>query len=551
MSIRFDPSMAQLEILGPSSATKKILRAGNENRRPTSGGSVISSQGSLFEFPQKKKQLTILLVGQTGGGKTAFMSLLLNLFQGNGPFELVDKHNLGAESGLKASQSQTTKATLYSCTTPTGIKLQILDTPGLADTRGFDTDNAHREAIQRAIIELIETIDAILIVANGGVTRLDALTNHTLDVLASLFPQSIVSNIGFIFTHTADVMGLNFPISDLRPELREATRRKFLLDNPLSLCKAYTEQSTHAPASERELGKMKRRLEAAYTDSIESVEELLEWLDQTNPQPTNEIIRLYELSATIEGRLQATLASLKNATKLHDEITGLKRRSTRVGERKTSLLELLNDNPRKGWILIDSNVRNTICIVAGCHSNCHPNSTLNYTESPMLDYWFNTIYTWVIPNALRWGNFQDVACTECKHPAKYHRNYKSIHQEVHSKHHKRIREALERENKTQDGLDRTQGIIQAELDELMAEIEEAKAQIQNLIAELNQISLTPNFAGRIRSSIQLLEVHKRGLESGPGSSIEMKIVDEALSLFRTQLELIGNKAEIYPVVTAL
>ncbi|CAE6405956.1 unnamed protein product, partial [Rhizoctonia solani] len=52
----------------------------------------LSGKRSVFDFPKKKRVVTILLVGETGGGKTAFLSLLLNLLHGSGPFELEEKY---------------------------------------------------------------------------------------------------------------------------------------------------------------------------------------------------------------------------------------------------------------------------------------------------------------------------------------------------------------------------------------------------------------------------------------------------------------------------
>ncbi|CAE6499593.1 unnamed protein product [Rhizoctonia solani] len=550
MSIPYNPTpMTQFKVPESAGAEAQVPRAGGNDVNPESGGSGIPSQQSLFESlePKKKKEITILLVGQTGSGKTAFLSLFLNLLEGNGPLQLVDKHDAGAESGRRQSQSQTTKATLYTFTTSTGVKFRILDTPGLADTQGLETDDAHRYAIHQAIVDYIESIDAILVVANGGVTRLDASTNYTLHTISSLFPQSIINNIGFIFTHTTDKMGLNFPISDLGPELHQAAHSKFLFENPLVLHKAFVEESALVSTSPRDLAKMKRRLEAAYDNSMDSLDELLEWLNKTNPHPTNEIIRLYELSISIEGRLQATLGALQNATSLCDEIAGLKRRSEQVGERKASIEESLNKKPRKVWVLKVNDVKNTICITNGCHSNCHLKCTLSYTESLMLGRWCSVFYTWGVPHALRWGDDDEVLCSKCQHPAKYHRNYNSLHQEVDAEQYLKIREALELETRTQDGLELTQKIIQEELDKATADIEEAKAQIQKLVSELNEISLTRSFAGRIRSGIQLLEVQRRGLESSSGSAIELRVVDEALTLLKKQLELIENRTGTYAV----
>ncbi|KAJ1304177.1 hypothetical protein OPQ81_008577 [Rhizoctonia solani] len=189
---------------------------------PTEWGNMnVPTRRSRLKFPKRKIALTILLIGETGSGKTSFMSLLLNLFQGNGPFELKDKHFLDSESGLDLSQSKTTEPRLYSFTTSNGIKMEILDTPGLDDTRGIKKDQKHVEKTYCAIQELVTRIDGVMIIANGTVQRLTLATDYTLNILATMFPRSILENIGIIFyEHRCKWKWVELP--DAKPPTRTA-----------------------------------------------------------------------------------------------------------------------------------------------------------------------------------------------------------------------------------------------------------------------------------------------------------------------------------------
>ncbi|CAE6536437.1 unnamed protein product [Rhizoctonia solani] len=251
-----------------------------------------------------KKKLTILLVGETGCGKTAFMSLLLNLFQGYGPFELEDENNKDVESGLKKQQSQTNEATLYTVPTPDGTEIQILDTPGLADTRGIGQDDEHKAKINRAIQAHVGTIDAVLIMANGTTERMPAATNYTLSILTSLFPHSIIDNIGFIFTH-CDSFTQNLDMGSLPDALTRA--KHWTLENPLAYHKNYRreKEAGRDPAVLRE---GRARLENIYQKTVLTLNQWLEWADGRLPQPTHEINRLYQTMVDIEAQIEAAIS---------------------------------------------------------------------------------------------------------------------------------------------------------------------------------------------------------------------------------------------------
>jgi ABC-type oligopeptide transport system ATPase subunit len=255
---------------------------------------------------KKKREVTILLIGETGSGKTSLMSLLVNLFQGQGPLELSEKNDESKESGLSKSQSQTTKATLYTVTTSDGTKIKLLDTPGLADTCGIEVDNKHKAEINNAIKKYITSIDAVIILANGTVERLGAATEYTLSVITSMFPRSIIENIGFVFTNS-DILTWNFKMDSLQPELRKS--RYWLIQNPLALHKNYKKVEEDNGAGPL-LNAMRLKLEGTYTEAVMILNDLLGWLDDCDTQPTKEIDHLYQMSVGIEANIEATLTAL-------------------------------------------------------------------------------------------------------------------------------------------------------------------------------------------------------------------------------------------------
>lgn len=102
----------------------------------------------------------------------------------------------GSGYGGGAKHSQTNKALLYSFVSKNGVTFRILDTPGLADTRGIAQDEQHKESIANAIKNSITTVDAVLILANGTVPRLGVATDYALSTLSSMFPITLASRSG-------------------------------------------------------------------------------------------------------------------------------------------------------------------------------------------------------------------------------------------------------------------------------------------------------------------------------------------------------------------
>ncbi|KAG8682887.1 hypothetical protein FRC11_014225 [Ceratobasidium sp. 423] len=506
----------------------------------TARETVIASTGrSKFHFPQKKNVLTILLIGETGSGKTSFMSLLLNLFQGNGPFELEDKHFVGAQSGLDRSQSQTTDARLYCLTTTEGAKIQVLDTPGLADTRGIEEDMRHKERIYRAIQDLIKVVDGVMLIANGRVERLNVTTDYTLNILATFFPRSIVDNIGIIFTNTgAGGSVLNFQMQSLPPELRRV--EYWCLDNPLSLYKNYSAQKVvngFRPGTEP---RVRRNSEDSYDDAVETLDRWLEWLDGRSTVPTTAIIELYHKSAQIESRLLMMTTSLSNLSQFESELMGISSSLQTVGEEKETSENLLKNLSTEVWVLKETPKHNTICTAADCHSNCHTECSLELGDPATIGGWCRAFKTFGIPNKWLpfWSNTQ-VNCGQCGHDAGFHRNYQKIHKTDDTR-YKKLADKLKNLATEKQGFEIMKTRVEQEIIEVKREIRKYKLEIPRLVEELNSLSLSPNYAGYISSALNILKMRRERLLQGNDPGNVLEVINGGIRAFEVQLELIRD-----------
>ncbi|CAE6443627.1 unnamed protein product [Rhizoctonia solani] len=482
-----------------------------------------------------KKEITIMLIGETGAGKTAFMSLLINLFMGNGPYELEERHNAQRESGADKSQSQTNDATMYAVSSMDGTTIRILDTPGLADTRGIDQDEKHKAKINQAIQKEIKTLDAVIIMANGTVQRLGAATEYTLSVIASLFPHTIIDNIGFIFTHT-DPLTFNFQKDSLQPELKDA--QHWLIQNPLAYYQSYKRLKA-SNASERILSRGRRDLEQFYDDTVEELDKWIEWLDTRRVQPSKEINDLYQMSNGIEANIERALTAI---TRMHDERVaweGIQEDLKNTEKRKEALEKLKDQETAPFWDRPKTDRHNTLCIVPGCHGNCHIECGLVF----LLDV-----------EALGKGcdafagnrNKEDPKQSVCKragcgHKAESHRHYNDKWEFRNKEMSQETKDALEQAESKEGSLKQAEELAKKKLEDIESEMKRAQNEIRTLVDKYNAMALSKNFAGHIQSAIKMLEFRKKELEAKPNTKQEVDMIKDAIAKFEEKLAILGQQ----------
>ena len=205
-------------------------------------------------------------------------------------------------------------------TTVTFAKVRILDTPGLADTRGLQQDELHKKNIATHIQEHIATVNAVLVLANGSVPRITVGTAYALSVLTAFFPKTLANNIAFLFTNSPTCLSFNF-CKDTIPEiLRDAPL--FLFNNPIALQRNFLKLKND-PTRKKAERELRETVKHAEQEGLGMLVDLFDWLDGREPQPTAEIVALYERSQAIETNITNTLAQMGQAAAKMAEIRKL------------------------------------------------------------------------------------------------------------------------------------------------------------------------------------------------------------------------------------
>ena len=171
-------------------------------------------------------------------------------------------------------------------------KVRILDTPGLADTRGLQQDEIHQKSIATQIKNHIDSVNAVLILANGTVPRITVGTDYALSTLSAIFPKTLAENIAFVFTNVSSRLSWNFSQDTVPEVLKNAPQ--YLLDNPIALQKKYLELKNDQDKKVR--NKLHKAVKAKEQGALETLVDLFDWLDGLTPQPTTAIVTLYEKS---------------------------------------------------------------------------------------------------------------------------------------------------------------------------------------------------------------------------------------------------------------
>ncbi|XP_053485772.1 uncharacterized protein LOC128610462 [Ictalurus furcatus] len=163
----------------------------------------------------KMQNKILLLVGETGTGKTTLINAMVNYILGvkftdEVWFEITEE---GGDNHMPdQSESQTTEITVYEIFIQGNpICLTIIDTPGYGDTRGAENDKQIAENLYKLFHNDtgVKEIDAVCLVVKASENRLSDRQQYIFDALLSLFGKDIENNIVIFITHSAGLPPTN------------------------------------------------------------------------------------------------------------------------------------------------------------------------------------------------------------------------------------------------------------------------------------------------------------------------------------------------------
>ncbi len=316
-----------------------------------------------------KQNKIVLLVGETGAGKTTLINTMVNYildvkFEDEIWFEITE------EAARDQSESQTSEITMYEVFSgKTPVSLTIIDTPGYGDTRGLEKDMEVAENLANLFQnnDGVREVDAVCFVIQASKNRLSDRQHYIISSVLSLFGKDIVNNIVFLITHADGMEPKNVlgAINKARIPCRRDKRGQpvyFIFNN----------RQADARDTERQYSRAQRR---AWEDSMDDMKHFLQSLDIKNRRSleltSNVLIERIRFEAYISNlQLQIQEMELKKAEKVQVQEAMIQNKE-KIEECKNFTFMLQKSVKLKvptesaSW----KNRKATTCTV--CEENCH------------------------------------------------------------------------------------------------------------------------------------------------------------------------------------
>jgi len=195
-------------------------------KRTMLGEKVQTKNGlDFYVFPQEEltyteeqRSINIMVIGETGVGKSTWLHCFLNYLQGiqieeKNRYYLFDEKKLQEEYNRthpgeqkSSGASVTDKPAIYNIK-PTKVSkdpIRLIDTAGFGDTRGETYDKKITDDIRELFTNQIDYLNAVCIIFKATETRAHDRAKQILDKLFLLFEKGIKDNIIIIFTFVDD-----------------------------------------------------------------------------------------------------------------------------------------------------------------------------------------------------------------------------------------------------------------------------------------------------------------------------------------------------------
>ncbi|KAI4884679.1 hypothetical protein NFI96_024953, partial [Prochilodus magdalenae] len=160
-----------------------------------------------WTFGQKYDNMqnnTVLMVGETGTGKTTLINTMVNYFLGV-KFEDKVWFEITEEKKRDQTESQTSEVTVYEIISEERLSsLTVIDTPGYGHTEGIEKD----EDIARNLHDLflhdagVKDLDAVCLVLKASQNRISDRQRYIFEAVLSLFGKDIEDIIVLCITHS-------------------------------------------------------------------------------------------------------------------------------------------------------------------------------------------------------------------------------------------------------------------------------------------------------------------------------------------------------------
>jgi len=141
------------------------------------------------------------------------------------------------------------------------------------------------------IEKAIDSVTAVLVLANGTVPRLNVGTYSALSALSAIFSRTQFKPVAFLLTNTSNPLYQNFSGDSLLEGLKDVPQ--FLLNNPIALQRKYLEfKDKGGPKTRGQMRDFRESVKGSEQDALEVLVDIFDWLDSLEPQLTPRFLSL-------------------------------------------------------------------------------------------------------------------------------------------------------------------------------------------------------------------------------------------------------------------
>ncbi|CAG8836390.1 41641_t:CDS:2 [Gigaspora margarita] len=320
-------------------------------------------------------QFKILLVGETGAGKSTLINVLTNYFRNGSPDNIKvavrSKYHDVTEKDIEhvvsefdvndQTSSQTSRCFQYvfKYSKYPEYEYKFIDTPGLSDTNGQDRRNLEL-IVEKAVEE--KYLNSIVFVINGKQARYSDAIKNTINGLNNYLPKALNNNLLLILTKTQK-LGCNFQV-DLFVKEVAAPKDVFYIDNIIF--------SNHPNVWQKDT-ELREEIDFNWKKSQKVIINFLNAIKKSEPTSTEDFQKISDLQRDLNDRINIaiseigkincaiiTLTEAKNKSAIDDEY--LKNTTNFVETKKIEYLEY-----------VETEYENIICVkhpLNICHENC-------------------------------------------------------------------------------------------------------------------------------------------------------------------------------------
>ncbi|XP_011405076.1 PREDICTED: uncharacterized protein LOC105313388 [Amphimedon queenslandica] len=430
-------------------------------------------------------------------------------------------------------QSKTSDALKYTVSLG-DINVEIIDTPGLGDSKGIEQDKKH-------VTKIIDTlkkedyVNCVCLIVNGRSSRMSATLSYVLSEITSILPKTILNNIIVVFTNTTGLLQLSFDLGALKHYFGQNLEHSYYIENPYCL---FEKANKKKGLMSKEL--LAESLKDEFERTAKTLNKLFATMKSFELVQTNNFLQLYEKKEKIEVTVAEALkkydtqleitAEIEKKEKEISDAVSKSQYNEKYKERQTSTC-------RES---ISTSHHNTICTAKECFSTCHEHC--------------------ILPRTVEAINFKSCIrmngdyCTVCGHHYSSHQHLyvKYIDVErvwwtINADMERRFLEA--KNDKERATLLKKE--LQEKHDAIIKEKEKLFEILNQAIKEFQALGINHSFKKVLKNQVSFIEHHLEGQADLDPNSSGAKRLEESRKELKKKIEIIKELKSNFQLLSTI